>query len=188
MNMRASFDDMVDIPSAARMAARMAARIATCVATLLAAATLGPATLRAQQPAETIDSGMTQAQVIARLGTPLSVRSTAGHTYLFYRNGCEKTCGINDLVVLDSGKVVDAVFRSPGRKYSGKSSSPNMIPAADARKSNGTPLRTAKPSDTTKPSSNPAAKPSVKKPPLEPSPDVPGVPRGARHPSEGHSP
>ena len=35
-----------------------------------------------------------------------------GFTYLLYRNGCEKKCGMNDLVVLDSGKVVDAVFRS----------------------------------------------------------------------------
>jgi hypothetical protein len=82
----------------------------------------------------TIDSGMTEAQVIAALGQPLSTRSFRSFTYLLYRNGCEKTCGMNDLVTLDSGKVIDAVFRSPSRRYSGKSSSPRAIPAAEASK------------------------------------------------------
>ena len=104
------------------------------------------APLAAQQAAATIDSGMTQAQVVAKLGQPLSVRSSNGHTYLFYKNGCEKTCGINDLVVLDSGKVVDAVFRSPDRKYTGKSSSPAMVPAEAARKGKGTAVKTSEPS------------------------------------------
>ena len=82
---------------------------------------------------------MTREQVVAKLGEPLSARSFDGHTYLLYRNGCEKKCGMNDLVVLDSGKVVDAVFRSANRKYSGTSSSPHMISAAEARKGNGVP-------------------------------------------------
>jgi hypothetical protein len=55
-------------------------------------------------------------------------------TYLLYKNGCEKTCGMSDLVVLDSGKVVDAVFRSPARRYSGTSSSPKMISMAEAKR------------------------------------------------------
>jgi len=65
---------------------------------------------------------------------------------LLYRNGCEKKCGMNDLVVLDSGKVVDAVFRSHARKYSGTSSSPHMISAIDARKNapaSAAPLKTS---------------------------------------------
>ena len=95
-------------------------------------------TLRSQGPA-TIDPGMTRDQVVAKLGEPLSTRSYDGHTYLLYRNGCEKKCGMNDLVVLDSGKVVDAVFRSQGRKYSGTSSSPRMISAVEARKGVGAP-------------------------------------------------
>lgn len=95
-------------------------------------------TMQSQGPA-TIDSGMTREQVVAKLGEPLSVRSYEGHTYLLYRNGCEKKCGMNDLVVLDSGKVVDAVFRSRGRTYSGKSSSPRMISAVEARKGVGAP-------------------------------------------------
>lgn len=86
----------------------------------------------AQTPV-TIDSGMTQDSVIKRLGQPLSIRTYGTHTYLLYPNGCEKNCGMSDLVTLDSGRVVDAIFRSPARRYSGKSSSPEMIPADLAR-------------------------------------------------------
>ena len=74
------------------------------------------------QSASTIDPGMTR-----------SSRSYQGFTYLLYKNGCEKKCGMNDLVVLDSGKVVDAVFRAKSRAYSGTSSSPKMISASDAK-------------------------------------------------------
>src|SRR3989442_3244245 len=45
-------------------------------------------------------------------------------TYLYYRNGCEFTCGTEDVVFLQNGKVVDAVLRWPGHRYSGQSSSP----------------------------------------------------------------
>jgi hypothetical protein len=86
----------------------------------------------AQQSA-TIDPGMTRPQVVAKLGEPLSSRSFESFVYLLYRNGCEKTCGMNDLVVLDSGKVVDAIFRAPSRHYSGTSSSPRAISADAAR-------------------------------------------------------
>jgi hypothetical protein len=106
--------------------------------------------VRAQVP--TIDPGMTESQVIARLGQPISTRSFQSFTYLFYRNGCEKKCGMNDIVTLDSGRVVDAVFRSPRRHYSGTSSSPRAIPAAEARKGNpDAPLSVpAKPTPNTK--------------------------------------
>ena len=92
------------------------------------------ATSAAAQAPATIDPGMTQEQVVTQLGKPLSEHSFRSFTYLFYKSGCEKACGMNDLVVLDSGKVVDAVFRSSNRKYSGTSSSPKMIPAAAAAK------------------------------------------------------
>jgi hypothetical protein len=86
-----------------------------------------------------IDPGMTRAQVVDKLGEPLSVRVYENFTYLLYRNGCEKRCGMNDLVVLDSGKVVDAVFRSPTRRYSGMSSSPRMLSAEAAQRGAGAP-------------------------------------------------
>ena len=93
------------------------------------------------QGSTTIDPGMTRDQVVAKLGEPLSTRDYQGHTYLLYKNGCEKTCGMNDLVVLDSGKVTDAVFRAAGRRYSGTSSSPRMISMAEAKHANvGGPL------------------------------------------------
>ena len=103
------------------------------------------ATTAAAQTSATVDPGMTQDQVVAKLGKPLSEHSFRSFTYLFYKSGCEKACGMNDLVVLDSGKVVDAVFRSSNRKYSGTSSSPKMIPAATAAKhgsSSSAPLAT----------------------------------------------
>jgi hypothetical protein len=103
----------------------------TLITVLVLAAAAAP--LAAQTPV-TIDPGMTRSQVVAKLGQPLSAREKDTHVYLFYKNGCEKKCGMNDLVVLDSGKVVDAVFRAPNRKYSGASSSPRMIGEAEARK------------------------------------------------------
>jgi hypothetical protein len=79
----------------------------------------------------TIDPGMTRAQVVAKLGEPMSTRTYEGHTYLLYKNGCERSCGMSDLVVLDSDKVVDAIFRSNARHFSGTSSSPRMMSLAD---------------------------------------------------------
>ena len=107
-------------------------RSSLVAASLARAAMALPSSASAQQAPATIDPGMTRAQVVAKLGAPLSSRSFEGFTYLLYRNGCEKTCGMNDLVVLDSDKVVDAVFRTPARKYTGTSSSPRMIPRTEA--------------------------------------------------------
>ena len=92
--------------------------------------------IQSQGPA-TIDPGMTREQVVAKLGEPLSARTFDGHTYLLYRNGCEKKCGMNDLVVLDDGKVSDAIFRSPGRRYSGASSSPTGVKPSRSRATAG---------------------------------------------------
>jgi hypothetical protein len=85
--------------------------------------------------AGSIDSGMTKEQVVARLGKPVSEHSSGGSTYLYYSNGDEKKYGMHDMVALENGKVVDAVFRSSARKYTGKSSSPAPVPpeAAIAR-------------------------------------------------------
>ena len=46
---------------------------------------------------------------------------------MYYPNGQEKKVGMSDMVALEDGKVVDAVFRSPLRKYSGQSSSPRPV-------------------------------------------------------------
>ena len=96
--------------------------------TLLASLALAAAApLRAQDAEQTIDPGMTRDEVVAHLGKPLNERKTGNAWFMFYRNGCERTCGINDLVILEDGKVVDAIFRAPSRHYSAASSSPTGV-------------------------------------------------------------
>lgn len=97
------------------------------------------ATSQAQTATGTIDPGMTQAQVIERLGKPATVRSYQGSTYLMYSNSCGKTCGMQDIVILDHDVVVDAVFRSPNRHYTGTSSSPEAT-KANSRTQHNQPL------------------------------------------------
>ena len=97
---------------------------------LMFMASLAIASPLAAQDAVVIDPGMTRAEVVERLGKPMNESKSGGHTYLYYRNGCEKTCGMNDVVMLDEGKVSDAIFRSSSRVYSGESSSPNGVQPA----------------------------------------------------------
>lgn len=72
----------------------------------------------------TVAPGMDQDQVIALWGPPAAIRHAGEFTYLHYRNGCEYTCGTDDVVILQNGQVVDAIVRWPGHGYSGQSSSP----------------------------------------------------------------
>ena len=103
-----------------------------------------------------IDPGMSKAQVIAKLGKPASEHSNGSSTFLYYKNGQEKKMGMSDLVMIENDKVVDAVFRSSGRKYSGKSSSSAPVSAEAAIAKGG---GTAKPKTKAAP---PAAKPAAK--------------------------
>jgi outer membrane protein assembly factor BamE (lipoprotein component of BamABCDE complex) len=83
--------------------------------------------------AQSIDPGMTKSQVIERLGAPAAERSSGAYTYLFYQNGRERTAGMSDLVILQNDAVVDAIFRSAAREYTGSSSSPEgKMPANSA--------------------------------------------------------
>lgn len=72
----------------------------------------------------TVAPGMTERDVYSLWGAPVAVRRAAEYTYLYFPNGCEKTCGTLDLVILENGQVVDAIVRWPGHGYSGESSSP----------------------------------------------------------------
>ena len=83
---------------------------------------------RAQAP-KSIDPGMSEAKVVERLGQPDVSRSSGDLKYLFYHNNCIKQCGMDDVVILQKDSVVDAMFRSVDRSYTGKSSSPRSIPA-----------------------------------------------------------
>src|SRR5881628_3358458 len=76
----------------------------------------------------TIAPDMSEREVYSLWGPPIAVRRQGDMTYLYYRNGCEYTCGTEDVVFLQNGKVVDAVLRWPGHGYSGQSSSPFATP------------------------------------------------------------
>lgn len=86
----------------------------------------------AQSRVATIAPGMSRAQVVAALGQPAIARTASEFTYLFYQNECGKRCGMNDLVVIRGDSVIDAIFRSPSRHYSGTSSSPAAVSQAEA--------------------------------------------------------
>lgn len=72
----------------------------------------------------TIAPGMTQNDVVSLWGAPSAVRHAGSFTYLHYPNGCERSCGTDDIVILQDDQVVDAVVRWAGHGYSGQSSSP----------------------------------------------------------------
>jgi hypothetical protein len=72
----------------------------------------------------TVAPGMSQDDVVALWGRASAVRHAGEYTYLHYPNGCELTCGTDDVVILQNDKVVDAIVRWRGHGYSGESSSP----------------------------------------------------------------
>ncbi len=72
----------------------------------------------------TVDPGMSRNQVLEQWGPPVAERQAGNWTYLFFRNGCEVTCGTFDVVMLEGGQVVDAIVRAQTHHYSGVSSSP----------------------------------------------------------------
>jgi hypothetical protein len=86
------------------------------------------APMAAQAP-KSIDPGMSEAKVVEHLGAPDASRISGDFKYLFYHNDCIRQCGMDDVVILQKDSVVDAMFRSAERSYSGKSSSPRAIPA-----------------------------------------------------------
>jgi hypothetical protein len=99
---------------------------------LISFALIAYAAVLPAQGTGTVSPGMTRAKVVAALGAPTTERTVGEFRYLFYANACGKRCGMNDLVVLRNDSVVDAIFRSSTRRYTGTSSSPAPISAKDA--------------------------------------------------------
>lgn len=98
------------------------------VAVVLAALAWGGAMEARPQPGQaTIAPGMTEEEVVQALGQPIYRRTYGEHGFYFYDNGCEKECGFLDFVTFRGGRVVDAVFRHPDRRYAGESSSPKGV-------------------------------------------------------------
>jgi hypothetical protein len=80
----------------------------------------------------TVNPGMSEREVYLIWAAPAAVRRVGEYTYLFFRNGCEYTCGTMDVVTLQNGRVVDAIVRWDGHRYSGESSSPpGKVPFAN---------------------------------------------------------
>ncbi len=80
----------------------------------------------------TIAPAMGEREIYDLWGAPAAVRRAGEYTYLFFKNGCEYTCGTMDVVTLKDGKVVDAILRWDGHRYSGESSSPpGRVPVAN---------------------------------------------------------
>ena len=130
--------------------------------------------LHAQSATRTVSPGMTRAQVIAALGQPATSRTVGEDTYLFYINACGRKCGMNDLVVLHADSVADAIFRSPGRHYTGTSSSPAAIPGSAAARARpraaGQPVKL--PADTKPPTRMKPGPPSDTRPSIPLNPPV----------------
>jgi hypothetical protein len=99
---------------------------------LIVLSLLLPAAVLTAQGHGTISPGMSRAKVVAVLGRPTTDLTVSEFRYLFYQNSCGKACGMNDLVILRNDGVIDAIFRSPSRHYTGTSSSPAPISAKDA--------------------------------------------------------
>ncbi len=72
----------------------------------------------------TVSEGMSRDEVVGVWGPPVAERVVGTRGYLYFRNGCEVTCGTFDVVFLDGGRVVDAIVRGQGHVYDGTSSSP----------------------------------------------------------------
>jgi hypothetical protein len=132
-----------------------------------------PAALLAQSE-NTISPGMTRAQVEAALGAPATMRTVSEFSYLFYANACGRSCGMNDLVILRRDSVVDAIFRSANRHYTGQSSSPQEArPQVSARRA----APASKPMAVHKEASTTNAKPTgTMKPPAEAHDIRPSIP------------
>jgi len=77
---------------------------------------------------------MHERDIYALWGPPAAVRHLGEFTWLYFRNGCEYTCGLMDVVTLQNGLVVDAILRWPGHGYSGESSSPASTPPHGPRR------------------------------------------------------
>ena len=106
--------------------------------------------------AQYIDPGMSKSQVVERLGKPWAERSSGAFTYLFYSNGREEAVGMSDLVILQNDAVIDAIFRSTSRQYTGKSSSPEgKMPQNSAPSGERLALPVSSPSNASPPPSEP---------------------------------
>lgn len=72
--------------------------------------------------------GMTAEEVTAAWGAPTATRTRGDFTYMSYPSSCMPACGTQDVVILQGGKVVDAIARSSNHPYEGPSSVSGKAP------------------------------------------------------------
>ena len=78
---------------------------------------------------------MTREDVIAVWGEPVLERVTAGWAYMYFRNGCEVSCGTYDVVFLQEGQVVDGF--SGATPLAIAANPPGNVAVVDALKEKG---------------------------------------------------
>ena len=96
--------------------------------TIVLASLLLTATATVVQAQTPVRPGMTAEQVTAAWGAPTSTRTKGDFTYLNYPSSCMPACGTQDVVILQGGKVVDAIARSSNHPYDGPSSLTGKAP------------------------------------------------------------
>ena len=87
--------------------------------------TVSAAEARAQTP---VRPGMSAEEVTAAWGAPTATRTRGDFTYMSYPSSCMPACGTQDVVILQGGKVVDAIARSSNHPYQGPSSLSGKAP------------------------------------------------------------
>jgi hypothetical protein len=98
--------------------------VASWVGWLGTVALLSTASALHAQDIKNIKPGMTEADVRASWGDPITSRKAGSMLYMYYTNDCMRSCGTYDVVFLENGQVVDAVVRDSHRGYDGVASSP----------------------------------------------------------------
>jgi hypothetical protein len=86
------------------------------------------AVTRAEAQSLVVKPGMTVDEVRAAWGAPSAERTRGSFTYLTFPTACLPGCGTHDIVILQDGKVVDAIARSNGRRYEGNASYTARVP------------------------------------------------------------
>ncbi|HEX5819638.1 MAG TPA: hypothetical protein VFY20_12200 [Gemmatimonadales bacterium] len=99
---------------------------------LVALALAAGAATRAEAQSPTVRPGMTVAEVKAAWGAPSAERTRGSFTYLTFPTACLPGCGTHDIVILQDGKVIDAIARSNGRRYEGNASYTARVPGYTA--------------------------------------------------------
>jgi hypothetical protein len=92
------------------------------------AALLGLVMARGAEAQSPVRPGMTAEQVTAAWGAPSATRTRGDYTYMSYPSSCMPACGTQDVVILQGGKVVDAIARSASHPYDGPSSVGSKAP------------------------------------------------------------